>query len=130
MITLFLNRISYAFNGPKRFDCIAFEQDSVDSSKIYIKRVVGLPGETVQIKDGRVYINDVQLDDYVDTTILTPGVAANPYKLADDEYFVLGDNRNNSEDSRFASVGMVKRKNVVGKVWMVIEPFDSFGFVK
>ena len=117
--TVLINRISYAF-----------EQDSVDSSKIYIKRVVGLPGETVQIKDGRVYINDVQLDDYVDTTILTPGVAANPYKLADDEYFVLGDNRNNSEDSRFASVGMVKRKNVVGKVWMVIEPFDSFGFVK
>ena len=108
--TVLINRISYAFNGPKRFDCIAFEQDSVDSSKIYIKRVVGLPGETVQIKDGRVYINDVQLDD--------------------DEYFVLGDNRNNSEDSRFASVGMVKRKNVVGKVWMVIEPFDSFGFVK
>ena len=128
--TVLINRISYAFNGPKRFDCIAFEQDSVDSSKIYIKRVVGLPGETVQIKDGRVYINDVQLDDYVDTTILTPGVAANPYKLADNEYFVLGDNRNNSEDSRFASVGMVKRKNVVGKVWMVIEPFDSFVFVK
>ena len=128
--TVLINRISYAFNGPKRFDCIAFEQDSVDSSKIYIKRVVGLPGETVQIKDGRVYINDVQLDDYVDTTILTPGAAANPYKLAADEYFVLGDNRNNSEDSRFASVGMVKRKNVVGKVWMVIEPFDSFGFVK
>ena len=111
--TVLINRISYAFNGPKRFDCIAFEQDSVDSSKIYIKRVVGLPGETVQIKDGRVYINDVQLDDYVDTTILTPGVAAN-----------------NSEDSRFASVGMVKRKNIVGKVWMIIEPFDSFGFVK
>ena len=85
-----------------------------------------MPGETVQIKDGRVYINDSQLDDYVDTTILTPGIAANPY----DEYFVLGDNRNNSEDSRFASVGMVKRKNIVGKVWMIIEPFDSFGFVK
>ena len=110
--TVLINRISYAFNGPKRFDCIAFEQDSV------------------QIKDGRVYINDSQLDDYVDTTILTPGIAANPYKLADDEYFVLGDNRNNSEDSRFASVGMVKRKNIVGKVWMIIEPFDSFGFVK
>ena len=97
--TVLINRISYAFNGPKRFDCIAFEQDSVDSSKIYIKRVIGLPGETVQIKDGRVY-------------------------------FVLGDNRNNSEDSRFASVGMVKRSNIVGKVWMVIEPFSSFGFVK
>ena len=54
--TVLINRISYAFNGPKRFDCIAFEQDSVDSSKIYIKRVIGLPGETVQIKDGRVYI--------------------------------------------------------------------------
>ena len=92
-------------------------------------------GTSKQVRLGELliqkgYINDVQLDDYVDTTILTPGVAANPYKLADDEYFVLGDNRNNSEDSRFASVGMVKRKNVVGKVWMVIEPFDSFGFVK
>ena len=128
--TVLINRISYAFDGPKRFDCIAFQQDSVNSSKIYIKRVIGLPGETIQIKDGKVYINDSQLDDYVDTLILAPGSAANQYKLGSDEYFVLGDNRNNSEDSRFASVGMVKRSNIVGKVWMVIEPFNSLGFVK
>lgn len=129
--TVLVNRISYAFSGPERFDCIAFHQDSVDSSKIYIKRVIGLPGETVQIRDGRVYINDKILEgDVSDTLILTPGMAANPYTLGKDEYFVLGDNRNNSEDSRFASVGMVKNSNIVGKVWMIIGPFDSFGFVK
>ena len=112
-----------------RYDVIVFDYRYLKDT-YYIKRVIGLPGETIQIKDGKVYINDSQLDDFVDTSILTPGAAANPYKLADDEYFVLGDNRNNSEDSRFASVGMVKRSNIVGKVWMVIEPFDSFGFVK
>lgn len=129
--TVLVNRISYAFTGPDRYDCIAFEQDSVDSSKVYIKRVIGLPGETVQIKDGKVYINGEQLnDDINDISILTPGVAVNPYTLSKDEYFVLGDNRNNSEDSRFASVGMVKKSNIVGKVWMVIEPFSSFGFIK
>ena len=73
---------------------------------------------------------DFMFTDINDISILTPGVAVNPYTLSKDEYFVLGDNRNNSEDSRFASVGMVKKSNIVGKVWMVIEPFSSFGFIK
>lgn len=128
--TVLINKISYVFNKPKRFDCIAFEQDSVDSSKVYVKRVIGLPGETIQIKDGSVYIDGEKLEDTISTSILTAGVASNEYKLGDNEYFVLGDNRNNSEDSRFATVGMVKSNNIVGKVWMIISPFDSFGFVK
>ena len=129
--TVLVNRISYAFSGPERFDCIAFHQDSVDSSKIYIKRVIGLPGETVQIKDGRVYINDEILEgDVTDTLILTPGIAANPYTLGKDEYFVLGDNRNNSEDSRYANIGNVKKEYIIGKAWFRFSGISDFGMIK
>ena len=80
---------------------------------------------------GNIYINGKVLkESYGREVIQDPGIARDEITLGEGEYFVLGDNRNNSEDSRFASVGMVKRKNIVGKVWMIIEPFDSFGFVK
>lgn len=129
--TVLVNKFSYAFRGPKRFDCIAFEPDAINSSKLYVKRVVGLPGETVQIKEGHIYINGTILEDDInDTYIVTAGMATNEIHLAEDEYFCLGDNRNNSEDSRFSSIGMIKRKHIVGKVWMVLSPIEDMRFVK
>lgn len=129
--TVLVNSFAYAFTGPKRFDCIAFKPDSIGSSKLYVKRVIGLPGETVQIKEGHIYINGSLLEnDINDTYIVTAGITANEIQLADDEYFCLGDNRNNSEDSRFSSIGMVKKEHIAGKVWMVLHPLEDIRFVK
>lgn len=121
--TVLINRLAYAFCKPKRFSIIAFQLSDVKSNKVYVKRVIGLPGETVQIKDGRVYINGKLLEnDVSQDNILTSGIASNEITLGEDEYFVLGDNRNNSEDSRFANIGMVHEKDIVGSVWFIMNP--------
>ena len=121
--TVLLNRIAYSFHGPKRYSIIAFHSNGVKTSKIYVKRVIGLPGETIQIHDGKVYINGSVLEDDVsEDDILTAGLAAGELTLGENEYFVLGDNRNNSEDSRFANVGVVKKDDIVGSVWFIASP--------
>ena len=121
--TVLLNRIAYSFHVPKRYSIIAFHPNGVKTSKIYVKRVIGLPGETIQIHDGKVYINGSVLEDDVsEDDILTAGLAAGELTLGGNEYFVLGDNRNNSEDSRFANVGVVKKDDIVGSVWFIASP--------
>ena len=128
---LILNKISYRFHDPERYDIIVFPfRDG--SGKNYIKRIIGLPGETVRIDgDGNIYINgEILSEDYGLETIKNPGNAINEIVLGDDEYFVLGDNRNNSEDSRFSDVGKVKRDEILGKAWLRIWPFKSFGKVE
>ena len=127
--TTLVNTKAYFRNGPKRFDVIAFTTGDEDHEFCYIKRVIGLPGEKVQIKEGIVYINDTALEEVVNIkeTMNLYGLAQNPIFLGEDEYFVLGDNRNNSEDSRFANIGNVSRGQIVGKVWMT---FDPIHFVK
>ena len=95
------------------------------------KRIVGLPGETVQIVENQVYINGKKLEeDYKTTKIDTAGIAGEKLKLGGDEYFVLGDNRKNSEDSRSADIGKVKRSYIYGKAWFVASPKKDWGFVK
>lgn len=126
-----LNELAYRFKGPDRNDVIAFRPNGSDSSHAYIKRVIGLPGETVQIRDGMIYINDsVYLEDASYPQMEEAGVAEEPVTLGTDEYFVLGDNRNNSEDSRFADIGNVNLQDIEGKVWLVISPREHIGFVK
>ena len=126
-----LNEISYRLGWPKKGDVIAFKRKGSLNGHSSIKRVVGLPGETVQIKDGMIYINDTVYLEKKDYPLISDaGLAAEPIILGSTEYFVLGDNRNNSEDSRFADVGNVSIDEIEGKVWFVISPRAHFGFLK
>jgi signal peptidase I, bacterial type len=112
----------------KRFDIIVFYPYGRDSDEYYVKRIIGLPGETVQIIDGKIYINgEVLEENYGKEPIENPGRAAQPIKLADDEYFVMGDNRNISKDSRYPNVGNVKMKNIGGRAFFRVSPLRKFG---
>lgn len=125
-----VDRIVYNAVKPKRGDIIVFKPKGNDSSHYYIKRVVGLPGETVEILESKVYINGEKLEeDYEATAIDDAGDATGKIELAEDEYFVLGDDRGNSEDSRDVSVGNVKRAYIYGKAWFVASPWGSFGLI-
>lgn len=127
---LIVEKVSYYFREPERYDIIVFPYPE-EPKKHYIKRIIGLPGETVQIIDGYVYINGELLDEHYGNEVMNnAGVASEPIVLGDDEYFVLGDNRNNSEDSRYAAVGNIKRSDIDGRAWLRIWPFDSFGILK
>lgn len=125
-----VNRIVYNATTPNRGDVIVFKPKGNENDHYYIKRIVGLPGETIEIIENRVYIDGERLEeDYETTNIDDVGVVDEKLKLAGDEYFVLGDNREQSEDSRDADVGNVKREYIYGKAWFVITPGDEFGFV-
>ncbi len=128
---LIVDKITYRFNDPERFDIIVFPFKYKENT-YYIKRIIGLPGETVQIdNDGTIYINDEPLtENYGKEVMLDPGSAYSPITLDDDEYFVLGDNRNNSSDSRSTSVGLIKRDNIIGRAWLRIWPFSEWGILK
>lgn len=125
---LIVDKISYRFNDPQRFDIIVFPYE-YESNTYYIKRIIGLPGETVRIDDaGNIYINgEVLEENYGKEVIQRAGLATNPITLADDEYFVMGDNRNNSVDSRYEQVGNLKREKLIGKAFVRIWPFEKFG---
>ncbi len=125
---LIVEKFSYYFHDPERFDIVVFPISTEDD---YIKRVIGLPGETVQIVNGQVYINGNLLTDdrYGAEIIEDPGTAADTIFLQPDEYFVLGDNRNASVDSRFPEVGLIHKKDIEGRAWLRFYPFGSFGLV-
>ena len=128
---LILDKISYRFSEPKRFDIIVFPFQYKENT-YYVKRVIGLPGETVQIDlEGNIYNNgEILEEDYGKEKINFPGLAVEPITLGDDEYFVMGDNRNNSSDSRDPSVGNIRRSNIIGKAWVRIWPLNKFGVLK
>ena len=127
---LIVEKLSYRFGDPDRFDIIVFPP--YDTKEYYIKRIIGMPGETVQIDtDGNIYINgEILEEDYGKETIQNPGRAIDPITLGEDEYFVLGDNRNNSLDSRSSNVGNVTRDQIIGRAWVRIWPLNKLGFLK
>ena len=127
---LIVDKLTYRFHDPERFDIIVFPFRYKDNT-YYIKRIIGLPGETVQIVDGEIYINGEVLEEsYGREVMQDAGLAAEPLTLGDDEYFVLGDNRNYSSDSRDPSVALIHRKEIIGRAWLRIWPLDSFGILK
>jgi len=128
---LIVDKISYRFNEPERFDVVVFPYRYAHKMH-FVKRIIGLPGETVQIlSDGTILINGEVLKEYYGReVIMDPGRAVNTITLSEDEYFVLGDNRNNSKDSRWEDVGNIKRDELMGKVWIRIYPFKEFGRIE
>ena len=129
---LIVDKISYRFNDPKRFDIIVFHPTREEAGVYYIKRIIGLPNEKVRIdENGYIYINGERLmESYGYQVMLNPGIAFEEIQLQEDEYFVLGDNRNESTDSRSSFVGNVHKDSIIGKAWLKIWPFGRFGFVK
>lgn len=127
---LIVDKLSYRISDPQRFDIIVFKYDK--DKTYYIKRIIGLPGERVRIDHaGTIYINgEVLEENYGAEKMIFPGCAETEITLGIDEYFVLGDNRNKSSDSRDPLVGNIKRERIIGKAWIRIWPLKDFGFLK
>ena len=121
-------RLSYMFSSPKQGDIIIFKYPD-DPSQIFVKRVIGLPGDKVEIIGGVTYVNGEPLqEDYLKETPLVKDFG--PYDVPEDCYFVLGDNRNNSRDSRYWTNTFVPRNSILGKAVLVYWPFSEFGGIK
>ena len=128
---LVVDKISYRFRDPKRYDIIVFPFRYEDNT-FYIKRIIGLPGETIQIDgEGNIWVNGEILEEsYGREIIRDPGLAAEPITLGEDEYFVMGDNRNNSSDSRVEAVENIHRNEIIGRAFIRIWPLSKFGILK
>lgn len=127
-----IDRFSYFFKAPKQSDVIVFKPNGNNNSHYYVKRIIGVPGDRLEIRDGQIYINGLL---YVESTVYDKiedgGIAENGIVLGEDEYFVLGDNRNNSDDSRSSNVGVVMKDYIFGKAWFMLGQGDvQPGFIK
>ena len=122
---IIINKMAYLRDEPERFDVIVFSQSKSGHGYYNIKRVIGLPGETVEIINGAVYINGEKLREEIEVEAMrVAGLAEEAVVLGENEFFVLGDNRNYSEDSRFANIGIIVKEDIIGKAWLRLEPFS------
>lgn len=128
---ILVNRFVYKIKQPAANDVIVFLPNGNENSHYYVKRVIGVPGDTVQIKNGAVYVNGKMFDEAADVSAIENAeLAAQEIVVGEDEYFVLGDNRNNSEDSRYANIGNIKKEYIEGKAWFVTSPWKDIGLIK
>ncbi len=124
---VFINKL---VKSPNSGDVIVFLPNGNEKSHYYIRRVIGVPGDVVQIKDGAVYINGELYNEKIDVAAMEDeGIAGEEIVLGEDEYFVLGDNRNNSEDSRYANIGNIKKEYIVGSAWYRVKSEYGTGFI-
>ena len=127
---LIVDKITYRFSDPKRYDIIVFPFRH-EENVYYIKRIIGLPGETIQIQDGSIHINgEILSESYGREVMKSAGLAEDPITLGEGEYFVLGDNRNDSMDSRDPGVSTIHRDEIIGRAWVRIWPLDEIGVLK
>ena len=127
----FVNRAVYKVSSPERRDIIVYKTSGSDDAALHIRRVIGLPGERIQISNGKILIDGKEYEEANQFPEITnPGLASTTVTLESGEYFVLGDKRNNSEDSRYADIGNVKKRYIVGKLWFTCSPMKKFGFMK
>ena len=128
---ILVNKFAYIISKPKQGDVIVFLPNGNKKSHYYVRRVVAVPGDTVQIKDGALYVNDELYKESTDVASMEDaGIASDAVKLEKDEYFVLGDNEESGEDSRSETIGVVKTDEIYGKVWFNVSSGEHFGFVK
>ena len=127
---ILINRFSYILATPKEGDVVVFLPNGNENAHYYVKRVVGVPGDNIKIIDGALYVNGIE-SEWVTEKILEPGIAENEIKLLSGEYFCIGDNPNNSEDSRSANIGPVKEADIIGEAWLHMPGGeDGIGFIK
>lgn len=127
---ILVNKISYRLHSVKRNDLVIVEQSGSEHNYYSVERVIGLPGEEIQIKDGSVYIDGEKLKEKYDFPVMeNGGLALEPVILDEDEYFVLCDNRNNGEDSRNANVGNILKDNIVGKAWVRMNTVELVSYI-
>ena len=129
---LWIDKLSYRFKDPERYDIVVFPFH--DSEVFYIKRIIGVPGETIRIdEEGNIYVDGKVLEESYGYETISPsmiGRAREEVILGDDEYFVMGDNREVSLDSRYQEVGFVRKEQILGKASLRIWPLTKFGKVK
>ena len=122
---IIINKVAYLNKEPERYDVIVFNQSKSGYRYYNIKRVIGLPGETIEIINGYVYINGEKLEEDIKVEPMhIAGLAKEELLLGENEFFVLGDNRNSSEDSRFANIGIIVKSDIIGKAWLRLSPFS------
>lgn len=128
---ILINQLVYSVSSPKRGDVVVFRPNGNENAHFYVKRVVGLPGETVQIRGGHIYIDGERYSGREYDKISDAGIAEYPVTLGKNEYFVLGDNVNSSEDSRSANIGVVHSDDIIGKAWFHMKgDFEGMGFIE
>lgn len=127
---ILVNRFVYKVTNPKPNDIIVFLPNGNEKSHYYVKRVIAVPGDTVLIENGTIYVNGQEFEEEISTAAIEDaGLAVEEITLGADEFFVLGDNRNNSEDSRYANIGNIKKDYIIGKVWFRVAPWGELGFL-